>query len=79
MSPHLMKALIEKKLLIKKAGQVQGAVCVHFPSPNIQDIILTGWDPVDVFGRIGMTDEQVRLSNLEQLIVSGHVKVIPNK
>lgn len=79
MSPHLMKALIEKKLLVKKAGNVQGAVRIHFPSPKVQDIILTGWDPVDVFGRIGMTEEQVKLSNLESLILAGHVKVLATK
>ena len=76
MSPQLMKALIEKKLFVKKTKKVQGSICIHFPSPDVQDLVLSGWDPVDVFGRINMTAEQVRLSNLEAHIINGDIEVV---
>lgn len=75
MSPVLLKAMLEKTLWVKKAANVQGSVRVHFPDPNIQDIVLTGWAPVNVFGRIGITAEQVKLSNLEQLLLAGDIQL----
>jgi hypothetical protein len=71
-----MKALIEKKLWVQKAKNVQGSVKIHFPDPNVQDIVLTSWEPVNVFGRIGMTAEQVKLSNLEDHILAGDVQLL---
>jgi hypothetical protein len=76
MTPLLMKSIIEKNLWVKKAGKVQGSVRIHFPSPSIQDIVLTHWAPVNVFGRIGMTVDQVKLSNLETLFLAGHIKIV---
>lgn len=76
MSPLIMKGLIEKKLYVKKANNVQGAVRIHFPSSAIQDIVLTNFEPVNIFGRINITKEQVLLSNLEQLVIRGDVKIV---
>jgi hypothetical protein len=79
MSPHLMKAIIEKNLWVQKARNVQGSVRIHFPSESVADLVLSGWEPVNVFGRIGMTNEQIKLSNLEQLINAGDIQVVLNK
>lgn len=76
MSPLLMKAMIEKKLWIKKSAQVQGSVRVHFPSPDLQDIVLTTFEPVNVFGRINISKEQVQLSNLERLLIAGDIQIV---
>jgi hypothetical protein len=80
MSQGLLKALIEKKLTVKKAPNVQGTVRLHFPNPEIQDFILTSFQPVDVFARIGMTADDVKKSNIAALLTAGHiVKVTPKK
>lgn len=52
---------------------------VHFPSKEIEDIILTGWDEVDVFGRMRVTAEQIKMSNLSALITKGDVMVVVKK
>lgn len=75
-SPHLMKAIIEKNLWVKKSSNVQGAVRIHFPSKEIQDIVLSNFEPVNVFGRIGVTAEQIKLSNLERLLIAGDIQVV---
>jgi hypothetical protein len=74
-SALLMKGLIEKKLKVKKAPNVQGSVRIHFPNKDIQDFILINGDPVDVFGRINVTADDIRKSNLEALLAQGHVVV----
>jgi hypothetical protein len=76
MSPQLMKAILNKNLWVKKAANVQGSVCIHFPSNDLQDIILTGWEPVNVFGRINATVDQIKLSNLEDLYIAGHIQIV---
>jgi hypothetical protein len=75
-SPLIMKGMIEKKLFVKKASNVQGTVRIHFPSAGIEDIILTNFEAVNIFGRINITKEQVLLSNLEQLVIRGDVKIV---
>lgn len=79
MSPQIMKAMIEKKLWVKKAPNSTGAVRIHFPSNDIQDIVLTNHDAVNVFGRINITAEQIKLSNLEQLLVQGIIQIVHGK
>lgn len=76
MSPQLLKAIMSKKLFIKKGANVQGSVRIHFPDPGVQDIVLSNWEPVDVFGRIKIDAEQIRLSNLEELVVAGDVQIV---
>lgn len=75
-SPLIMKGLIEKKLWVKKSGAVQGAVRIHFPSQDIQDIVLTNFEPVNVFSRINISKEQVLLSNIEKLLISGDIQIV---
>lgn len=75
-SPQIMKAVIEKSLKVKKSANVQGAVRIHFPSKEIADIVLTDFQPVSVFGRINMTAEQVKLSNLEKLLIEGVIQIV---
>jgi hypothetical protein len=75
MSHALMKGLIEKKLSVKKAPMVAGAVRIHFPNPEIQDFVLTNWQPVDIFARMGMSVDDVKKSNLADLIAQGHIVV----
>jgi len=71
-----MKGILEKKILVKKAGNVQGSVRIHFPDPKVQDIVLTNFDTVNVFGRIGMTAELVKISNLSTLVLSGVLQIV---
>lgn len=76
MSNGLMKALIEKKLNVKKAPMVQGTVRIHFPNKEIQDFVLTNWQVVDVFARMGVTVADVKQSNLESLLTQGHIVLV---
>jgi len=77
MSSHgLMKGLIEQKISVKKAPQVQGTVRIHFPNKEIQDFVLTNWQPVDIFARMGVTVEDVKMSNLGDLIAQGHLILV---
>lgn len=76
MSPQIMKAIIEKNLWVKKSPMATGAVRIHFPSHEIQDIVLTNQEPVNVFGRINVTAEQIRLSNLNQLLIHGDIQIV---
>jgi hypothetical protein len=76
MSPQFLKALIEKKLWVKKAGNVQGSVYIHFPDKAVADIVLNNWEPVNVFGRINISMDQIKMSNLEQLMLAGHVQIV---
>ena len=72
----LLKGIIAKKLLVKKGSSVTGTVCVHFPTPKIQDIQLTDFSIVDVFGRIGMTPEDVKKSNISALVHKGDLVIL---
>jgi len=75
MSVMLMKCLIEKKLKIQKAPNVQGSVRIHFPNAEIEDIVLTNHEVVDVFGRINVNAEEIKKSNLGMLISRGDVQI----
>ena len=79
MRQGLMKSMIESKLVVKKAPNVTGTVCIHFPNPLIQDIQLTNFQAVDVFGRIGVTKEDVKASNIQALLHAGHLVIIPQR
>lgn len=68
MKKSIMKGLIEKNLKVRKAPRVQGAVKIHFPNPKITDITLTNFAPVDIFSRIGITEDDIKSSNLEDLV-----------
>jgi len=76
MMPNLLKAMMLKKLVVRKGMNRTGQVRIHFPNPEIQDILLSNFGPVDVFGRINMTVEDVQKSNLEQLVLRGDVEVL---
>ena len=67
------KGLIEKKLLVKKAANVQGAVCIHFPNPKVKDLILSDSATVDLFSRINISKDDIEASNLRQLMSRGDV------
>jgi hypothetical protein len=73
MSDKMIKGLLAKRLMVKKAAMVQGSVCIHFPDKNVQDIILKDANPVNVFDRINISVDAVKQSNLEDLIANGHV------
>ena len=73
MNQRMIKGLLEKKLVVKKAANVQGSVCIHFPDKNVQDILLKDWAPVNVFERINISEDAIKQSNLEDLVAAGHV------
>jgi hypothetical protein len=76
MMQKLMKGLMNKNLKVKKAPNVTGTVCIHFPNPEIQDFQITGFEVVDIFGRIGMSVEDVKKSNIQALIHRGDLIVV---
>ena len=76
MAQLFKKGILEKKLLVCKGSNVQGSVRIHFPSPDVQDTVLSNFETVDVFGRINITKEQVLLSNLETLVIKGDVRIV---
>lgn len=76
MAPQIMKAILDKNLWVKKSPQVAGSVRIHFPSAEVADIVLSNTEPVDIFGRINVTAEQIKLSNLSKLLVAGDIQVV---
>lgn len=71
MISSIMRGMLVKKLVVQKAPNVQGGVKIHFPSESIKDIVLTDFASVDVYKRINITDDQIKVSNLESLVLSG--------
>lgn len=76
MSVMLMKALLHKNLKVQKGPNVQGSVRIHFPNSEIEDIVLTNHDAVDVFGRINVNAEEIKKSNLAALIARGDIVIV---
>jgi hypothetical protein len=76
MNQKLIKGLLAKKLMVKKSAMVQGSVCIHFPDPSIQDIILKDQSPVDVFQRINISVDAIKQSNLSDLVTAGIISVL---
>ena len=76
MMQGLMKGILDKKLLVKKGHNITGTICIHFPNPKIQDIHLTDFSVVSIFGRIGMTQDDARKSNLESLLNRGDLLIV---
>lgn len=75
MSVMLMKAILHKELKVRKSPNVQGSVRIHFPTPEIEDIVLTNHEAVDVFARINVSSEEIKKSNLAMLISRGDVQI----
>lgn len=76
-SAKLVKALAEQRVLLRKAPRVSGEVVLTFRGiVNRQtgvmekpaDIRIMGWREVDPMRRVGVTVEQLRNSNLADLI-----------
>lgn len=76
MNQKMIKGLLAGKLVVKKAGMVTGSVCIHFPDPKIQDIVLKDQSPVDVFQRINISADAIKQSNLSDLVTAGHVVIL---
>jgi hypothetical protein len=76
MMPNLLKAMMSKKLVVRKGVNRTGQIRIHFPNPKVQDIVLSNNMPVDVFGRINIQIEDVQKSNVEQLILRGDLEVV---
>lgn len=76
MLKQLAQGVLKKQLWIKKSPAVQGAVCIHFHSKNVKDIILSNFDKVDVFQRINIQPEDIKKSNLQALLLRGDVQVV---
>lgn len=72
----LMKGLIEKKLQVRKGTNVQGCVRLHFPNQEIEDIIFTNNNPVDIFKWIGVTHAELKRSNLSALVQRGDLEIV---
>lgn len=77
MLPGILKGIAAKKLLVKKGAATQGQVRIHFPNPDVKDIVLVNsGDVVDMFGRIGIQVEDVKQSNLNSLVLRGDVVIV---
>jgi hypothetical protein len=76
MMQRLIKALMTKKLMVQKGRNVQGSVKIFFPNPKVQDIVLTDFRPVDVYGRINISDDDIKESNLEALALKGMIVIL---
>ena len=68
MRAGLLDGLMKKKLKVAKAGNVNGSVVLHFHNKAVPDVTLTSGDAVDVFMLIGVTEREVRRSNIEMLL-----------
>ncbi len=73
---NLSYCISKKELNIKKSDKVQGSVCIHFPDNSVKDIVLTNDLTVDVFGRIAMTPDLVKKSNLQMLLNQGAIVLV---
>ena len=76
MSQNFLNGILMKKMIVKKAPMVQGQVCIHFPNPAVQDIILKDYSEVDVFQRINITADDVKTSNISQLLSRGDIVLV---
>lgn len=76
MLKKLLEGIVKKNLKVQKAPSVQGAVCIHFPNPEIKDVILQDFSPVDIFMRINMSVGDIKKSNIQQLILRGDLVVL---
>lgn len=74
MSAKLEKALITKKVLIRKI--VSGEVVIHFKDKNVKDVVLSHSGVMDLLSRRGVTAEAVRNSNLKHLIAKRYIDVL---
>jgi hypothetical protein len=72
----LLLGLANKKLSIKKAGNVTGSVYLHFYNPKIPDLVLNNSEPVDLFAWTDVTVAEIKRSNLEQHVMSGDIVLL---
>lgn len=73
MLKQIQAGMMKKCLWVKKGPAVQGSVCIHFHSKNVKDIVLTDFAKVDVFQRMNIQSEDITKSNLEALMLKGHI------
>ncbi len=71
----LTEGLLKKSLKVKKAPSVQGSICIHFPNPEVKDIVLKDFTEVEVFKRLNITLEDVKRSNIQQLVLRGDLVI----
>ena len=68
---NLAYCIKTKDLKIKKPDNVQGTVRIQFQNPAVKDIDLKDSSAVDVFKRIGITEGDIKKSNLQTLLNQG--------
>jgi hypothetical protein len=76
MMQKLIKGLLTKKLVVQKGRNINGAVKIFFPNPKVQAIVLTDSNPVNVFGRINITEDDIKESNIEALALKGTIVIL---
>ncbi len=68
--------IAKKDLKIKKSDKVQGSVCISFQSEEVKNINITNSNVVDIFGRIGITADDVKKSNIQTLLNQGLIVLV---
>jgi hypothetical protein len=74
MSAKLEKALANKQVLIRKL--VSGEVVLHFKSNEVKDLYLSHNGVIDLLSKRGVTIENIRNSNLKELLQKRYVDVL---
>ena len=68
--------LANKKLVVKKMGNVTGAVGIHFANKQLGYLNIVNSKPVDLFAIADVTADDIRKSNVEQLLMEGHLQIV---
>jgi hypothetical protein len=76
MVKNILKGILQKKLLIRKSANIQGTVQIFFPNPEIQNIILTDFQTVDIFKWIKVNEADIKQSNIEDLYKKGIIQIL---